>query len=105
MYTLLLEVIIIILVINNGYLPLTKTNILERDSNLRPPDWRAGALPTQLTPWGGLPILSISLFGGAPVKSDETIYCPWARDHAQVTIQPGKEGTKGMLHKGIRPFY
>ena len=27
----------------------TKTNWLERDLNLRPPDWRAGALPTELT--------------------------------------------------------
>ena len=26
----------------------TKTNLLERDLNLRPPDWRAGALPTEL---------------------------------------------------------
>ena len=26
---------------------------------------------------------------GAPVRSHETIYCPLARDHAQVTIQPG----------------
>ena len=36
---------------------------------------------------GGLPILSISLFRGT-VRS--TMYCPLARDHAQVTIQPGK---------------
>ena len=27
----------------------TKKNWLERDLNLRPPDWRAGALPTELT--------------------------------------------------------
>ena len=27
----------------------TKTNLLERDLNLRPPDWRAGAPPTELT--------------------------------------------------------
>ena len=27
----------------------TKTNLLERDLNLRPPDWRASALPTELT--------------------------------------------------------
>ena len=63
---------------------------LERDSNLRPPDWRAGALPTELSS----PTLAVSLFcqylcSGVPVRSHETIYCPLARDHAQVTIQPG----------------
>ena len=41
--------------INFGW---TKTNLLERDLNLRPPDWRAGALPTELTS----PILAVSLF-------------------------------------------
>ena len=53
----------IFLKINFGW---TKKNLLERDLNLRPPDWRAGALPTELTSAiiGGLPILSISLFGG-----------------------------------------
>ena len=51
----------------------TKKNLLERDSNLRPPDWRAGALPTELSS----PTLAVS------------IYCPLARDHAHVTIQPG----------------
>ena len=47
------------------------------------------------TNWAGLssPTLAVSLFcqylcSGAPVKSHETIYCPLARDHAQVTIQP-----------------
>ena len=68
----------------------TKKNWLERDLNLRPPDWRAGALPTELSS----PTLAVSLFcqylcSGAPVRSHETIYCPLARDHAQVTIQPG----------------
>ena len=68
----------------------TKKKILERDLNLRPPDWRAGALPTELSS----PTLAVSLFcqylcSGAPVRSHETIYCPLARDHAQVTIQPG----------------
>ena len=68
----------------------TKKNWLERDLNLRPPDWRAGALPTELSS----PTLAISLLCqypclGAPVRSHETIYCPLARDHAQVTIQPG----------------
>ena len=29
----------------------TKKNLLEQDSNLRPPDWRAGALPTELYSW------------------------------------------------------
>ena len=29
--------------------------------------------------------------GGTPVTSHETIYCPLARDHAQVTIHPGKK--------------
>ena len=63
----------------------------ERDLNLRPPDRRAGALPTELSS----PTLAVSLFrqypcSGAPVRSHETIYCPLARDHAQVTIQPGK---------------
>ena len=36
----------------------TKTNLLERDLNLRPPAWRAGALPTELT----IHILVVSLF-------------------------------------------
>ena len=36
----------------------TKKNWPERDSNLRPPDWRAGALPTELSS----PILAVSLF-------------------------------------------
>ena len=78
-------------------------------------DWRAGALPTELT----IRILAVSLFcqylcscgggggvcgcvgvwvcgcvgvwgGGAPVRSHETTYCPLARDHTHVTIQPGK---------------
>ena len=46
-------------------------NLLERDLNgLRPPDWRAGALPNELhvhvTNYiGSLPILAISFFGGA----------------------------------------
>ena len=59
-------------------------NLLEQDLKLRPPDWRAGALPTS-------PILAVSLFVNifvqrAPVRSHETLY--W--DRAQVTIQPGK---------------
>ena len=41
-----------------------------------------------------IPTLAVSLFcqylcSGAPVRNHETIYCPLARDHAQVTIQPG----------------
>ena len=36
----------------------TKKNLRERDLNLRPPDWRAGALPSELTS----PILAVSLF-------------------------------------------
>ena len=49
----------------------TKKNLLDRDLNLRPPDWRAGDLPTELTS----PILAVSLFcqylcsGGASQKS------------------------------------
>ena len=37
----------------------TKTNLLERDLNLRPLDWRTRALPTELSSpsKGGLPIL------------------------------------------------
>ena len=48
----------------------TKKDLRERDLNLRPPDWRAGALPTELTS----PILVVSLFcqylffGGASQK-------------------------------------
>ena len=34
-------------IINFGW---TKKNLPERDLNLRPPDWRAGALPTELIP-------------------------------------------------------
>ena len=48
----------------------TKTNLLERDLNLQPLDWCAGALPTELTS----PILSpyfVNIFvrGGASQKS------------------------------------
>ena len=49
----------------------TKKHWLERDLNLRPLDWRAGALPTELTS----PTLAVSLFcqylcsGGASQKS------------------------------------
>ena len=35
------------------------------------------------------PLFCQYLCSGAPVRSHETIYCPLARDHAQVTIQPG----------------
>ena len=65
--------------IDNNYLfklnfGWTKKNVRERDLNLRPPDWRADALPTELTS----PILEVSLFcqylcsgggGGASQKS------------------------------------
>ena len=37
---------------------MNKQKLLERDLNLRPPDWRAVALPTELTS----PILAVSLF-------------------------------------------
>ena len=48
----------------------TKKNWLERDLNLQPPDWRAGALPTELSS----PTVAVSLFcqyffGGASQKS------------------------------------
>ena len=49
----------------------TKKNLLERDLNLRPPDWRAGVLPTELTS----AILAVCLFcqyfcsGGTSQKS------------------------------------
>ena len=65
----------------------TKKNLLERGLNLRPPDWRAGALPTELSS----PTLAVSLHvfcqylcSVVPVRSHETIYmyCPLARDHA-----------------------
>ena len=54
-----------------------------RDLNMRSPDWRAGALQTELT----CSILVVFLFCqylclGAPVISHSTI--------AQITIQPGK---------------
>ena len=47
---------------------MNKENWLERDLNLRPPDWRTGALPTELSS----PTLAVSLFcqylcSGAPV--------------------------------------
>ena len=38
--------------------PWTKKNWVEQDLNLRPPDWHAGALPTELTS----PVLAASLF-------------------------------------------
>ena len=40
----------------------TMKNLLERDLNLRPPDWRAGALPTELHVHVTSPILAVSLF-------------------------------------------
>ena len=40
----------------------TKKNWLERDLNLRPPDWRAGALPTELHVTSPTFILAVSLF-------------------------------------------
>ena len=66
----------------------TRKDLLERNFNLRLPDWRAGALPTELSS----PTLAVYLYpcSGAPAISHETIYCPLARDHAQVTIRPGK---------------
>ena len=61
------------------------------------PNWRAGALPTELYS----PTLAVSLFfqylcSGASVRSYGTIYCPLARDHAQVTMQPGKRPYEGI---------
>ena len=58
----------------------TKKNLLERDLNLRPPDWCAGALPTELSS----PTLAVFLFcqylcSGAPVRSHKTIYCPFSQ--------------------------
>ena len=66
----------------------TKTNWLERDFNLRPPYWLAGALPTEL----------ISLFG-VPVRSHSTIHCP------PMLRYNLRRGSKGMHHKGIRLFF
>ena len=40
------------------FLGRTKQNLRELDLNLRPPDWHAGALPTELTS----PISAVSLF-------------------------------------------
>ena len=56
-----------------------KKNLLERDFHLWPPDWRAGALPTELTkPFiGGLPILSISLFGGCQKLKFKDFWIFW----------------------------
>ena len=39
---------------------------------------------------GWSPYIVIIFVRGVPVRSHETIYCPLARDHAKVTIQPGK---------------
>ena len=44
--------------IKGACLDVNKNNLLERDLNLRPPDWRAGALPTELSS----PTLAVSLF-------------------------------------------
>ena len=74
--------------------------------NLRSPDWRAGSVPTELTS----SILAVSqyLCSGAPVRSHETIYCPLARDHAQVTIHSKNSRVRFDLEKSPRgpdPFW
>ena len=40
----------------------TKKNLLERDLNLRPPDWRAGALPTELSSPSQFPLWFITWY-------------------------------------------
>ena len=86
----------------------TKKNVLEQDLNLRPPDWRAGALPTELTS----PILAVSLFcqylcSGAPVRSHETIYmyCPLFSQGSRPSYDTTwEEAVRGCTIKGYNFF-
>ena len=85
----------------------TNKHLLERDLNLRPPDWRAGALPTELpcpTLAVGLPILSISLFVGASQKSWNHIL-PFGQGSRPSYDTTWEEAVKGMHHKGMRLFF
>ena len=63
--TVVFNVFISIFTVSNLSFGWTKENWLERDLNLRPPDWRAGALPTEQIS----PILAFSLFCQVPLYS------------------------------------
>ena len=52
-------------------------NLLEQDLNLRPPDWRAGALPTELTIFCNCYNIMVNIFIGEPPSS-------WGQEEATV---------------------
>ena len=98
--------------INFGW---TKKKLPVRDLNLRPPDWRAGALPTELTS----PILAVFLCcqylcwgggGGGSQKSFNHIlpFSQGPRPSNDTTTPKLRynlgRGSKGIHHKGIQLF-
>ena len=93
-------------VINLGW---TKKNLLERDFNLRPPDWHAGALPTELSS----PILAVSLLcqylcSGSAIQKSFNHILPFSQGSCpsyNTTWEEAGRGSKGMHHKGIQLFF
>ena len=91
--------------INFGW---TKKNLLERDLNLWPPDWCAGALPTELHVTS--PFLAVSLFcqylcsGGASQKSWNHIlpFSPGSCPSYDPTLE---EAVRGCSIKGYNFFF
>ena len=74
--------------------------LLERDLNLRPPDWRAGALPTEVSS----PALAVSLFcqyrcSGTPIRSHETIL-PFSQGSRPSYDTTWEEAVPGCTIKG-----
>ena len=89
---LILHIYIIIII---RYILDKQKNLLQRGLNLRPPDWHAGALPTELT----CPILSISLFGGAIQKSFTHIL-PFSQGSRQSYDTTWEEAVRRCTIKG-----
>ena len=79
---------------------MNKENWLERDLNLRPPDWRAGALPTELSS----PTLVVSL-GNTIDKFNEGQVGVMFRSKAKLMIKKKME-TRNETRKMIinQPF-
>ena len=86
-----------------------KKNLRERDLNLRPPDWCAGPLPTELTS----PILAVSLFcqylclgegGGAPIRSHSEAIHPYTALYPGITPTTWEEAVRGCTIWGYYPL-
>ena len=93
--------------INFGW---TKKNLLERDLNLRPRDWRAGALPTELTSH----ILAVSLFcqylcsergGGQGSQKSFNHILPFSQGSRPSNDTTWEDAGKGCTIKGCTFFY